>query len=116
MRRKHKSFILNLAIFGLCFIFAGFAVALVTPVSFHTADDSKILFETILKEPKREVLGVSTEIYKSDGLNSCPNDKPIIGWIDYQGKKIIVNGLDVDKKPSGCFKTVDEAKASGFED
>ena len=116
MRRKHKSFILNLAIFGLCFIFAGFAVALVTPVSFRTADDSKILFETLLKEPKSEVLGASTQIYKTEGLNTCPADRPIIGWINYQGKKIVVQALDKDQKPSSCFKTLDEAKASGFVD
>ena len=116
MRRKHKSFILNLAIFGLCFIFAGFSVALVTPVSFRTADDSKILFETLLKEPKSEVLGASTQIYKDDSLDSCPEDRPIIGWINYQGKKILVQSLDKDQNPSNCFKTLDEAKTSGFTD
>jgi hypothetical protein len=116
MRRKHKSFIANLAIFGLCFIFAGFAVALVTPVSFRTADNSKILFEKILKEPKNEVLGASTELYKADSLNACPEEKPVIGWIDYQGQKIVVNSLGQNQKPSVCFKTIDEATAAGFVD
>ena len=114
MRRKHKSFVLNLAIFGIYFMFAGLAVALVTPVSFHTADDSKILFETLLKQPKSEVLGASTQIYKEDSLQNCPESKPIIGWINYQGKKLIVTELLLNEKPSGCFENTKKANQEGF--
>jgi hypothetical protein len=56
------------------------------------------------------VLGASS---KSD-LNPCPDAKPVIGWIDLDGKKMIVYTLAKDQKASVCFETEALANAAGY--
>lgn len=46
--------------------------------------------------------------------NKCPKNLPIIGWIDYSGKKLIKKELPIGQKPTICFETIENAKLEGY--
>ena len=62
------------------------------------------------EEESQKVLGISTQ--SPDFL--CPIHKPIIGWIDYRGRKLIVDNLSDKTEPSACFESVERAQEEGF--
>lgn len=55
------------------------------------------------------VLGVDT----SD-KSPCPQDSPVIGWIDYRGEKLIVDSIPNDYPPSACFVSDEKAEQEGY--
>lgn len=107
MRPFWKNLIDNLTILSASLIFAIMAIAISNPISFKTVDDTQILYD-LLRNQKSSVLGVSNQ------NSPCPQDKPIIGWIDFQGKKIITENLPGGQLPGACFQTLEEASAEGF--
>jgi hypothetical protein len=58
-----------------------------------------------------EVLGASDT---KEDQSQCSKEYPIIGWITYEGQKLIVNKLPKNENPSKCFKTLEEAKIDGW--
>jgi hypothetical protein len=76
------------------------------------ADDSAIIRNqgTDKDSQLRSVQGANS----NDENSNCPEDKPIIGWIDYQGQKTIKYSLPEGELASACFATIEEAKEEGF--
>jgi hypothetical protein len=107
MRLTRKHLFDNLAIFSASFAFAVIAISFSGSVSFRTADDTKLL-EGVLFQQKTQVKGAYS------GNNLCPTDQPIVGWIDFEGNKKVVENLPKNQSPSACFKTIEEAKKEGF--
>jgi len=62
--------------------------------------------------PTEQVKGASDTKYN---YNECTEKSPIIGWIDYSGKKKIVDKLPQNTYPSACFSTIQEAQNSGYQ-
>jgi|688.fasta_scaffold42522_5 hypothetical protein len=110
MRVNKKHLLGNLAIFLGSMIFAVVAVGFSGSASFKTADDTQILGQILLQQPsQQQVKGVISE------NNYCPKDKPIMGWIDFDGSKKIIQNLNQNQLPSACFSDLEEAKKEGFE-
>jgi hypothetical protein len=86
----------------LCLIF------LFPQFSSSTDDDSAQLIQYLTNRSTNQVLGVNS---KSD---NCPIDKPIVGWVNYEGEKIITYQLPENEMPSVCFKSIDDANNEGF--
>lgn len=74
-----------------------------------TDDGNDQLFNYLEQGSGGQVLGANSE-----DNNYCPEDKPIIGWVDYRGNKIITNTLPNTEKPSVCFETTIEANQQEF--
>lgn len=47
-------------------------------------------------------------------FNQCPKNFPIIGWIDYSGKKLVKKELPIGQKPTICFENLQNAKLEGY--
>lgn len=109
MRRKQKQFLDNLSILGASLVLSVTAIMISSSLSFKTTDDSQLLYQ-ILSQQKTQVKGAFSE-------NSfCPKNKQIIGWIDFQGNKKIVQSLPIDTEPSACFTNIEEAQKEGYAD
>lgn len=107
MRLTKKHLLDNLAIFSASLVFAVVAISFSGSVSFRTTDDTTLL-ESVLFQQKTQVKGAYS------GNNICPVEKPIVGWIDFEGNKKVVENLPKNQTPSACFKTIEEAKQEGF--
>jgi hypothetical protein len=107
MGKKQKELFNNLTIFVGSVIFAFVAILFSGPISFQTMDDTQLLYKGVFDE-KTQVKGAFS---KND---FCPEIKPVIGWIDFQGNKKIVESLPADQQPSACFETLDKAKEEGY--
>ncbi len=112
-RRRLRKLFHNFLLFGWSVAISVMAIALFTPVSFVTDDDREDLLNFWENTPSSQVLGAQT--YSGDKLG-CPDNKPIIGWIDYSGNKKIVDILPEEKIASGCFVDLQEANEAGFEE
>jgi hypothetical protein len=94
--------------------FTAVVAALLVAGSFNppfqkTGDDSAMLFRFLEKQNSKQVLGVSTNT-----PDPCPSDRPIIGWINFQGQKTIQDSLSPEASASACFHTVEEAQSQGY--
>ena len=69
-----------------------------------------ILLQFLEKQAGQQVLGASSQTVPI----GCPANKPVIGWIDYAGKKQIRSHLPPNAVPSACFSSLEEALAEGF--
>ena len=72
--------------FAISLLITTLAVAGGVQFSYKTVDDAKIVEEIVYQESNSQVLGASTENSKD---SKCPSTSPIIGWINYRGKKTI---------------------------
>ncbi len=97
---------------GLSFLMLIAGIFMLSSNLSQTADDSKEIGSYLDRAKHGQVLGASTE--KKLELYSCPDSKPIIGWIDYTGNKLIKQNLDPDQKASSCFTNTEEANKAGF--
>jgi hypothetical protein len=95
----------------ICFI-SVFALVMITKLPTKTTDDTKTLSNILEKIPNKKILGASTE--NKDYLYGCTEKKPIIGWINYNGEKIIAQDLPEGETASSCFVTQKEAQEAGF--
>jgi hypothetical protein len=59
----------------------------------------------------KKVLGASSTKPITQG---CSEQKPVIGWIDYSGKKTLQYSLPEGKKPSSCFGSIEEGNKEGY--
>ncbi|MEM1312350.1 MAG: hypothetical protein AAGF07_02715 [Patescibacteria group bacterium] len=98
--------------FGISLIVATVAVGGGVQFSYKTVDDSKAVQEILYRESDSQVLGASSQ--GSTTNPKCPDTSPIIGWIDYRGKKTIKDNLPTDIEASSCFKDHNEANQAGF--
>jgi hypothetical protein len=81
--------------------------------SYKTVDDSAEIEKYLNGDMSQgQVLGASTEDQAKPG--DCPSTTPVIGWIDYSGKKLIKNDLGENQTPSSCFKTTQDANDAGY--
>jgi hypothetical protein len=96
---------------GISLLLVTAAVAGGIEFSYKTVDDSKFINDYMLSGSNSQVLGAST---KKSELPKCPESSPVIGWIDFNGKKLIKQNLPADLTASSCFKTIDEAHEAGF--
>lgn len=58
----------------------------------------------------KSVQGASSK----DENEFCPENKPIIGWIDYSGNKTIRYSLPEGEFASSCFESIEEAELAGY--
>jgi hypothetical protein len=76
------------------------------------SDDSEIIRQGRNESSQfRTVQGASSTTTVND---DCPQDRPIIGWINLEGKRKIKYQLDNNEFASACFIDVDEAKKAGY--
>jgi hypothetical protein len=97
--------------FGISLLLVTASIAGGVEFSYKTVDDSKFMNEYMLSGSNSQVLGAST---KKSELQKCPETSPIIGWIDFNGKKLIKQDLPPDLTASSCFKSINEAHEAGF--
>jgi hypothetical protein len=93
--------------FSLLFLLLAFRSPL------QATDDTKILPINLDKINQKNILGASNQ--NQDYLYGCTEEKPVIGWINYSGQKIITQDLPSNETASSCFKSITEAKQAGFE-
>jgi hypothetical protein len=106
------SFLSNALLLSVSLLVVMGIITFYKPVSFTTSDDYPHLLDYLEEQPLDDrVLGAQSEFIEQAG---CSEDKPVIGWIDYQGQKIIVNSLPEGKIASVCFSSVDEANEQGY--
>lgn len=84
--------ILEFSVASLVFLF----FSLYNPPFQQISDDRMILLQFLEKQAGQQVLGASSQTVPI----GCPANKPVIGWIDYAGKK--TNSLSVT--PKRCSK------------
>ncbi len=95
-------------------IVSSFLIITFTQVfAFRTYDDSKEVPQLLESQNFGSVLGANSNS-RNDGEGYCPSSKPIIGWIDFEGNKRIMENLPINQEASACFRTEDEAKEAGF--
>jgi hypothetical protein len=93
-------------------IVSSFLIITFTQVfAFRTHDDSKEIPALIESQSFRNVLGANSN---DSGEDYCPSSKPVIGWVDFEGNKRIMEFLPVNQEASACFRTEEEAKEAGF--
>lgn len=80
--------------------------------SYKTVNDQDQLYKLLEQTQNTNVLGANSES-KSE-YRYCPENKPIVGWIDYQGKKTIRTELPKSETASSCFVDTKEANQAGF--
>jgi hypothetical protein len=97
---------------GVISIGFSFLAILTTAFPFYTADDSSYLPSFLEKANRPSVLGANTE--EELRIYGCSKEKPVIGWIDYKGNKVIKESLPLNESASACFKNLEEAKKEGF--
>ncbi len=102
----------SLLAFGLTFMFSVSSVLLSTNISRTTVDDTDYVYKYLDYKMSGQVLGANSEDEEKD--NACPSVKPITGWIDYRGHKLIKQNLNPGEKPSSCFLSIEEANEAGF--
>jgi hypothetical protein len=99
------------------YIFATIMVVLVglfTPqFGFTTTDDSSFVTDYLVNyEGGSSVLGARST--SSEG--KCPSDRPIVGWLTYEGDKVLATTLPEGEEPTVCFRSYEEAYREGFVD
>lgn len=103
---------------GLTSILTFLLLTNITQFGRTTKDDLNKLVEKLEEYPKEQVLGVNSELEEntySENLYGCPENKPIIGWIDFRGRKLIKTVLPKNQRASACFRSLEEAKEAGFD-
>ena len=80
--------------------------------SYKTVDDRDKLYKLLEDNKPLSVLGANSET-KSE-YRYCPEAKPVVGWIDFQGRKTIRTELPENQEASSCFVTTQEANEAGF--
>lgn len=90
-----------------------FITSFIPSTQLKTSDDSKLLRSYIINNRNNipRVLGVNGD---EINMNECPKDKPITGWLDYNGEKILTTDIPNNEPPTICFRTMEEAYDSGF--
>lgn len=106
-------------IFIITVILLVFGIIVVTSllrIGTKTTDDASYLFRFLEQQSSQKVLGVNSRSAqeKANSQRSCPDTKPIIGWIQFDGKKTITQDLPVSQSPSACFTSVEEANMNEF--
>jgi len=84
-----------------------------SPLNNSTTDDAKQLPNILESINRRSVLGANTE--NSDYLYGCTQEKPVVGWIDYAGAKVVKENLPAGEMATACFQSLEEANQNGFE-
>ena len=101
--------------FGLSLLMSIGAIAGGVGFSYKTVDDSDVFYQYLNQtniQSGGQVLGANSEYKEKQEL--CPENTPIVGWIDFRGKKIIKNDLPSDQIPSACFENVETANSAGY--
>lgn len=93
----------------------GVSVAIVLLISSNppfqeTSDDSAMLFQFLERQQGKQVLGANSKTEEFP----CPEARPIIGWINYAGKKEIRKYLPPEISASACFLSIQEANSQGY--
>jgi hypothetical protein len=114
MTRRYKYHIIKSLSFSLAVVtITILSIPLLSVIQIQTGDDSRMLSTILERVNSSKVLGASTE--NDDYLYGCHEDKPIVGWVNYEGKKVIRNTLPNGEVASACFKNLPEAQQNGFE-
>jgi hypothetical protein len=100
----------------VCLVVLTFALVFsLTNVNFALKTAEGTLDLSQINATSGQVLGVKDSKLENSNLsNSCPNDQPIIGWINFEGKKVILKSLLTSQKASACFKTTLQANQNGY--
>jgi len=88
-------------------------IALLTPqFAYTTTDDNSRLTEYLIQynEDNPQVLGARS----NSSSNDCPQDRPVIGWLSYEGYKLLPSKLPPGETPTVCFESYEEAYSQGF--
>jgi len=98
---------------GVLALVSVFTLSLLMKVPLKTSDDSRALPGILERALSKNILGASTE--NADYLFGCTEQKPVVGWVDYGGNKIIADTLPEGETASSCFANLKEAQEAGFE-
>jgi hypothetical protein len=63
-----------------------------------------------------QVLGASSN-FEGVSLSAgevCPESKPVLGWINHEGEKLILESIPEGETPSACFENVERAQKEGY--
>ena len=105
-KSKKSLLLLEFVLASLVFLF----FSVYNPPFQQISDDRMILLQFLEKQAGQQILGASSQTEPI----GCPENKPVIGWIDYAGKKQIRSQLPPNAVPSACFSSLEEALAEGF--
>ena len=97
-------------------VLSGIAILASTGVALKTGDESKYLQQySLSSDPLKNgnVLGVSTNNTGEQNL-SCPKNKPVIGYINFKGQRLIKNTLKAGQTAGACFEDVQAANRDSF--
>jgi len=108
----HLSLLQKVFISGSASLMLWVLLATGVNTSYKTVDDQDKLYKLLEDNKPLSVLGANSET-KSE-YKYCPETKPIVGWIDFQGRKMIRTELPENQEASSCFVTVQEANSAGF--
>ncbi len=108
MNRRNSPYLLVLLI-----VISIFGVLTTSPFLYRSVGETSADVIRLNQPGIKQVLGVSTE-YPPTITNSCPEEKPIIGWIDYAGKKLLLKSLPQNQQPSVCFISEVEGNSEGY--
>lgn len=75
----------------------------------NTFDDSSMIPSVLERQTGKNVLGTGSE-----DEDPCPQNKPVIGWIDFTGNKIITESLPTGQQASACFENEQTANLEGY--
>ena len=105
-KSKKSLLLLEFVLASLVFLF----FSVYNPPFQQISDDRMIFLQFLEKQAGQQILGASSQTEPI----GCPANKPVIGWIDYAGKKQIRSQLPPNAVPSACFSSLEEALAEGF--
>jgi hypothetical protein len=106
MNRRNRNMYLSIILMSGVFTF----LVLINPIFYSSTGESSQEVRQNNTNSKK-VLGANST--KSDN-QGCTSEKPIIGWIDYSGKKTLQYSLPEGEKPSSCFGTIEEGNKEGY--
>lgn len=106
MSKKGKSSYLLLSVLSLALL----GLTGLSRLSGGIVDDAEILRTQGSESQFRSVQGATS----TTNDDACPEDKPIIGWINYEGQKTVRFSIPEGEFASACFDDVDDALAAGY--
>lgn len=99
--------ILSITLLGLAFLGRGeFGGTLI--------DDTSLLRNGEVESSELRSVQGARDTSGSDEKSPCPENRPVIGWINYAGERRIRATLPEGEFASACFQTNQEAEAAGY--
>jgi hypothetical protein len=106
MRNRRKIYQMVILIAGVIAL-----TSLFNPIFYRQIGESRLEIQNHRLIGTKKVLGASSE---KDVLFGCTKEKPLIGWIDFSGKKVLRYELEEGQTASACFENEEKAQTEGY--